>query len=179
MPPDPWDSGHRKRQLVYTARTHHADVGAWMRRICESGAHPQLQIGRLEGNLTELKLSTEPAGAISIWYFCLALVRGDGLAIRREAGVKVVVGVGGQKMEGAVRKVTMANLLAPKSSFGSRSRDEQADMSGSKKVRSRCGFLRSPPASQSQWRRPGEKPAYVLRGRLNDGYDDDLAIGRP
>jgi len=81
--------------------------------------------------MTELKLSTEPADAISIWYFAWPLVRGDGLAIRREAGVKVVVGVSGQKMEGAVREANDANLLAPKSSFGSRSETSRPDMSGS------------------------------------------------
>ena len=94
--------------------------------------------------------------------------------------MKVVVGVGGQKMESAVREGNDANLLAPKSSFGSRSRDEQAGH-----VRKPRGFVVDASFCERRLLHRasgdvhGEKSAYVLRGRLNDGYDDDLAIGRP
>jgi len=48
---------------------------------------------------------------------CLALVRGDGLAVGGEAGMKIVVGIGGQDVEGAVGEGNNANLLTQKSSF--------------------------------------------------------------
>src|SRR5258708_22018469 len=94
--------------------------------------------------------------------------------------MKVVVGVGGQEMEGAIREGNDANLPASKSSFGWGSRDEETGH-----VRRPCRLVIETTLGKGYLLRGragnvhGEESADILGSGLHDGNHDSFAVGGP